>query len=118
MRIEDPDTLRWEDEIIFVEDPAGLPYVREILGSAGTRRGRPPFRDHRLIAYAALKPNSPCCVSRRFERRMWYVSDWDPYPGGPCEAVEPTSLKAGTPSVPYGRWKPLTGVATKDEGSR
>lgn len=98
-----PDTTEGESAVIWVEDPASFPYVREVYGPTHSRRSGIRVGSGRVVAYATLKPTVPSeeGFPGVFYRRHWYVTSWDPYPGGPGEAVVPQSIQPGRPSSPY-----------------
>ncbi|MGW1226517.1 DUF6009 family protein [Streptomyces sp. NPDC001478] len=97
-----------EVEIVWLEDPMGLDYVRQSLDKVNTRKGRPRYeRDGRLIGYSNLAPKAPRSIgSGLFARRTFYLLPHDrpnrpddpecPYKvGSPLEAVDPRTLAPG-----------------------
>jgi hypothetical protein len=40
-------------------------------------------------------------VASYWRRRVWWLREYDPYEGGPCEAVVTASIEAGRPSRIY-----------------
>ncbi|MFE1444569.1 DUF6009 family protein [Streptomyces sp. NPDC058739] len=112
-----------EDEIVhevgfvWLEDIAGLDYVRQSLDRLPTRRGRPAYhRDGRMVGYALLSPRAkPSRSSGTFRRRVFWLlpHDRDTEPkglyaaGAPAEAVDPRTLAPGT----KGRKTPRSGGA-------
>jgi hypothetical protein len=101
---EDPDNeLCFEEDIVWVEDPTNLRYVRETDKILPNRAGRPGKRyiSGRLVAYSTLKSKTPSLPPKgtaQFRRRVWFLTDSDFYDGGPAEAVDPKTIKAGQPS--------------------
>ncbi|MFJ3673792.1 DUF6009 family protein [Streptomyces sp. NPDC090106] len=95
-----------EADVVWLEDPDNLDYVRQALDKVTTRRGRPRYdRDGRLVGYTNLKPGSPSDPdSGLFARRVFFLLPHDrdtdpegPYAvGAPGEAVDPSTLAAGT----------------------
>ncbi|KOU42068.1 transcription factor [Streptomyces sp. WM4235] len=92
--------------MIWLEDVAELDYVRQSLDRLPTRRGKPAYhRDGRLVGYAQLGPQAkPSRSSGTFRRRVFWLlpHDRDSVPdglyasGAPAEAVDPTTLAAGS----------------------
>ncbi|MDR6980878.1 hypothetical protein J2X68_007620 [Streptomyces sp. 3330] len=100
--------LAQETEIVWLEDPMRLDYVRQALDKVNTRRGKPRYeRDGRLIGYSNLEPEAPRRIdSGLFARRIFYLLPHDrpnrpgdpdcPYNvGSPLEAVDPRTVGAG-----------------------
>ncbi|MFD8978924.1 DUF6009 family protein [Streptomyces sp. NPDC059564] len=100
------DEIHHEVDLIWLEDVTALDYVRQSLDRLPTRRGKPAYhRDGRLVGYAQLgskaKPSRP---SGTFRRRVFWLlpHDRDTVPdglyatGAPAEAVDPTTLVAGS----------------------
>ncbi|WP_415954473.1 DUF6009 family protein [Streptomyces sp. KLOTTS4A1] len=100
--------LAQEAEIVWLEDPTPLDYVRQALDKVNTRRGKPRYeRDGRLIGYSNLAPKAPRSAdSGLFARRTFYLLPHDrpnrpddpecPYRvGSPLEAVDPRTIDAG-----------------------
>ncbi|MGW6016184.1 DUF6009 family protein [Streptomyces sp. NPDC055210] len=101
------DDLAQETEIVWLEDPSSLDYVRQALDKVNTRRGKPRYeRDGRLIGYSNLEPKAQRSVdSGLFARRTFYLLPHDrpnrpgdpdcPYNvGAPLEAVDPRTVTA------------------------
>ncbi|GAA2307864.1 DUF6009 family protein [Streptomyces kunmingensis] len=97
-----------EVEIVWIEDPMKLDYVRQALDKVHTRKGKPRYeRDGRLIGYSNLAPKAPRSAdSGLFARRTFYLLPHDrpnrpddpecPYKvGSPLEAVDPRTVAAG-----------------------
>ena len=124
------EAIEQEDKIVWLRDPAPYDYLREVTVSC-------PFRSKmgksnmisgvnsdggpgaHTVAYATLKSNATGFMGR-FERRLWWVKEYDRYAGSaqnsskykgtytdpisaPCEAVNIRTIKAGVPSE---RWHP------------
>ncbi|MET9497398.1 DUF6009 family protein [Streptomyces sp. NPDC006552] len=100
--------LAQEVEIVWLEDPADLDYVRQALDKVNTRRGKPRYeRDGRLIGYTNLGPKAPRSAhSGLFARRTFYLLPHDrpnqpddpdgPYKvGSPLEAIDPCTVEPG-----------------------
>lgn len=100
------DEIHHEIDLIWLEDVTGLDYVRQSLDRLPTRRGKPAYhRDGRLVGYAQLGPGAkPSRSSGTFRRRVFWLlpHDRDMVPdglyatGAPAEAVDPTTLTAGS----------------------
>ncbi len=98
------EVLDGEIDVIWLQDTAGLPYVREVVWSAPTRR-RPPARNvrrsGRMIGYTIVAADAPRDYGGYFRRRYFYVAAHDasedpdsPYLAGgmPCEGVAPSAV--------------------------
>ncbi|MGZ3713838.1 MAG: DUF6009 family protein [Ktedonobacterales bacterium] len=98
-----------EEAVVWLEDSAKYPYLREtpsLLRGRRTSPGRGTYGIH-IVAYATLKPLARGAAngSKFFHRRIWYYKDTsDFYPGGPIEAVVPTTIMAGEYADAY-YWK-------------
>lgn len=100
------DEIHHEVELVWLEDVTELDYVRQSLDRLPTRRGKPAYhRDGRLVGYAQLGPQAkPSRSSGTFRRRVFWLlpHDRDSLPNGlyatgaPAEAVDPTTLEAGS----------------------
>ncbi|KIF04306.1 transcription factor [Streptomyces sp. RSD-27] len=100
------DEIHHEVELVWLEDVTELDYVRQSLDRLPTRRGKPAYhRDGRLVGYAQLGPQAkPSRSSGTFRRRVFWLlpHDRDTLPdglyatGAPAEAVDPTTLAAGS----------------------
>ncbi len=100
------DEIHHEVDLIWLEDVTELDYVRQSLDRLPTRRGKPAYhRDGRLVGYAQLGPQAkPSRSSGTFRRRVFWLlpHDRDTAPdglyasGAPAEAVDPTTLTAGS----------------------
>jgi hypothetical protein len=114
-----PGWLRREARVVWLEDPAGLSYVREQAVWVPTRRGRVAWRrvdaspaGARLVGYTELRPDAPRERTwgddpRRFRRRVFYVLAHDrdgvapapvmARPHAPREGVDPSTVAPGEP---------------------
>lgn len=100
------DEIHHEIDLVWLEDVTELDYVRQSLDRLPTRRGKPAYhRDGRLVGYAQLGPGAkPSRSSGTFRRRVFWLlpHDRDMVPdglyasGAPAEAVDPTTLTAGS----------------------
>ncbi|WP_331732472.1 DUF6009 family protein (plasmid) [Streptomyces avidinii] len=100
------DEIHHEVDLVWLEDVTELDYVRQSLDRLTTRRGKPAYhRDGRLVGYAQLGPQAkPSRSSGTFRRRVFWLlpHDRDTVPdglyasGAPAEAVDPTTLTAGS----------------------
>ncbi len=86
-----------EREIVWLKDRKAYPYLREMEYTFRTRSQKPKVKT--LVAYAVLDPKTPRHSRPGFLRRYWYVLPHDPYPGGPIEGVDPTSICPGVASM-------------------
>ncbi|MFD9575892.1 DUF6009 family protein [Streptomyces sp. NPDC059982] len=100
------DEIHHEVDLVWLEDVTELDYVRQSLDRLPTRRGKPAYhRDGRLVGYAQLGSKAkPSRSSGTFRRRVFWLlpHDRDTVPdglyasGAPAEAVDPTTLVAGS----------------------
>lgn len=94
------NSIQHEEAVVWLVDPAELTYVRE-PSRIGTFHGRHLCVGDRapkcVVAYALHPRGCHCGAATRY----WYLSSWDPYLPGPCEAVVPSSVQPGKPSVAY-----------------
>lgn len=97
--------LQFETLVVWLEDKALFPYVREFHPDCTAKKGwaKKWGGRHRVVAYAELS-DEVRTVQRRVTRRAWYFDENDPYPGKdkPSEGVIPSSITAGKESA-YGR---------------
>lgn len=94
-----------EAEVVWLENPEDLDYVRQALDKVPTRKGRPRYsRDGRLIGYTNLQAGALSDPdSGLFARRAFFLLPHDrdqqpqgPYAvGAPGEAVDPRTIEAG-----------------------
>lgn len=94
-----------EAEVIWLEDPENLDYVRQALDKVSTRRGRPRYeRDGRMVGYTNLAADADRDPdSGLFARRTFFLLPHDrdnspqgPYDeGAPGEAVDPRTIAPG-----------------------
>lgn len=94
-----------ETEVVWLEDPVHLDYVRQALDKVHARRGKPRYeRDGRLIGYTNLKSGADSDPdSGLFARRTFFLLPHDrdnlptgPYEvGAPGEAVDPRTIRPG-----------------------
>ncbi|MFE9500224.1 DUF6009 family protein [Streptomyces collinus] len=94
-----------EVEVVWVEEPSHLDYVRQALDKVHARRGRPRYeRDGRLIGYTNLRAGAESDPdSGLFARRTFFLLPHDrdndpagPYEvGAPGEAVDPRTIEPG-----------------------
>ena len=91
-----------EQDIVWLDDRSKYPYVREVQYSVWGRTPRPSKGrvPGKLVAYATLKPTASANSPGKFVRRLFYVTERDPYRrGSPYEAVDPYSVYPGTPAM-------------------
>ncbi|WP_329295525.1 DUF6009 family protein [Streptomyces sp. NBC_01455] len=101
----DPEEIAYETELVWLEDPSLLDYVRQSLDRLPSRRGKPAYyRDGRMVGYAILgKDAKPSRASGTFRRRVFWLlpHDRDQQPGGlyetgaPSEAIDPRTVAPG-----------------------
>lgn len=95
----DHPALANEARIVWLVPIEQLPrYVREGVTTLPFRARQPGRRrvPHRLVGYAELRPDARGRYGM-FERRIFWLTDHDPYDGGgcPCEAVDPLTVRVG-----------------------
>jgi hypothetical protein len=129
----DPSTVKYEEYIVWLRNPELYDYLR--LGIVPCHaRVRFPLKSidpgkytdggpgSHIVAYAGLRPDAPSDWTRRFERRYWWVKEYDRFIGStrwiqrdgtpqmdgyidtkysPCEAVDIDCIIAGFPSQNY-----------------
>ncbi|WP_327425647.1 DUF6009 family protein (plasmid) [Streptomyces sp. NBC_01527] len=98
----DPEEIAHETELVWLEDPTMLDYVRQSLDRLPSRRGKPAYhRDGRMVGYAILgKDAKPSRYSGTFRRRVFWLlpHDRDRQPAGlyetgaPSEAIDPRTV--------------------------
>jgi len=95
-----------EIDIIWLDNPLKYTYLREsCYSTTKPRMIRKKMHRSRLIGYSVHKADG----SRYYPRRIWTLNDWDRdlEPTGvyaddcPWEAVLPSSIQAGKPSLRY-----------------
>ncbi|MET7275715.1 MULTISPECIES: DUF6009 family protein [Streptomyces] len=97
------DEIVHETDLVWLEDPADLDYVRQSLDRLPNRKGKPAYhRDGRMIGYAVLGTTAKASrASGTFRRRVFWLlpHDRDSEPdglyttGAPAEAVDPRTLQ-------------------------
>ncbi|MFD9053473.1 DUF6009 family protein [Streptomyces zaomyceticus] len=100
------DEIKYETELVWLEDLDGLDYVRQSIDRLPTRRGKPAYyRDGRMVGYAVLAPQAKSSpASGTFRRRVFWLlpHDRDSVPdglyamGAPAEAVDPRTIEPGS----------------------
>jgi hypothetical protein len=101
----DPEQIKHETEIVWLEDIDSLDYVRQSLDRLQNRSSKPPYyRAGRLVGYAVLGAGAKGSrASGTFLRRVFWVAphdrDQDPdglyARGAPSEAVDPRTIGPG-----------------------
>ncbi|MFJ2478327.1 DUF6009 family protein [Streptomyces sp. NPDC087659] len=96
------DEISYETDLVWLEDPSELDYVRQSLDRLPTRQARPAYhRAGRMVGYAILGPQAkPSRSSGTFRRRVFWLlpHDRDNEPtgvyetGAPAEAIDPRTL--------------------------
>ncbi|MGI5255524.1 DUF6009 family protein [Actinacidiphila glaucinigra] len=94
-----------EAEIVWLEDPSNLDYVRQALDKTPRKAGRPRYaRDGRMVGYSVLGESATANPdSGLYERRVFFLlpHDRDQEPLGvyvhdsPGEAVDPHTIAVG-----------------------
>lgn len=95
--------LEHETEVVWLEDPASLDYVRQALDKTSRKRGKPRYaRDGRMVGYTELDElMQPDPDSGLYRRRVFFLlphdRDADPLglykEGAPGEAVDPRTVE-------------------------
>ncbi|MFF3606913.1 DUF6009 family protein [Streptomyces sp. NPDC002463] len=95
--------LKYETELVWLEDVSRLDYVRQSLDRLPTRSGKPAYhRDGRMVGYAVLGSDAKASrASGTFRRRVFWLlpHDRDSEPEGlyagsaPAEAIDPSTLR-------------------------
>ncbi|WTX00863.1 DUF6009 family protein (plasmid) [Streptomycetaceae bacterium NBC_01309] len=101
----EPEQIKDETEIIWLEEIDSLDYVRQALDRLPGKTARPSYlRPGRMVGYAVLGPKAKGSrESGKFLRRVFWVAphDRDQAPhgvysrGAPSEAVDPRTLAPG-----------------------
>ncbi|MEU1568530.1 DUF6009 family protein [Streptomyces mirabilis] len=94
--------LTHEEDVVWLEDPEKLDYVRQALDKTKRRNTKPPYaRDGRMVGYALLDDHAePDPDSGLYKRRVFFLlpHDRDSLPNGlyrqgaPGEAVDPRTI--------------------------
>jgi hypothetical protein len=95
--------LTHEEQVVWLEDPENLDYVRQALDKTRRRNTKPPYaRDGRMVGYALLDDQAePDPDSGLYKRRVFFLlpHDRDSLPSGlyregaPGEAVDPRTIE-------------------------
>ena len=95
--------LTHEEQVVWLEEPDNLDYVRQALDKTRRRNTKPPYeRDGRMVGYALLDDQAePDPDSGLYKRRVFFLlpHDRDSLPGGlyregaPGEAVDPRTIE-------------------------
>ncbi|MFI0241792.1 DUF6009 family protein [Streptomyces sp. NPDC016845] len=101
--------LTHECDIVWLEDPTPLDYVRQALDKTKRRGNKPPYgRDGRMVGYAVLDDTAEADPdSGLYRRRVFYLlpHDRDSAPdgvyteGAPGEAVDPRTITIKDPGT-------------------
>ncbi|MGW6360912.1 DUF6009 family protein [Streptomyces sp. NPDC055092] len=96
-----------EDDVVWLEAPDTLDYVRQTLDKTRRRNTKPPYlRDGRMVGYARLSQDAePDPDSGLYKRRIFFLlpHDRDSLPdglyqnGAPGEAVDPRTVEPTKP---------------------
>jgi hypothetical protein len=110
MDMLDPESLTQEESVVWTEDSATLPYVREYFEEcAGTRQW--PVRwtgPGRRVGYTVLRKDAESShAPGYFARRVFWVNDYDRCndpkgiykTGCPAEGVDPLTVAPGVPGT-------------------
>ena len=109
----DEKTLRYEKEIVWLEDPNDYPWVREGITDFCQKQGISKSRQsqietkQKLIGYADLEDDAPASFTsgskKHYDRRVFVVcdNDYEAYKNGgyPIEAVDPSTVEPKTKGV-------------------
>ncbi|MEU9646227.1 DUF6009 family protein [Streptomyces sp. NPDC048188] len=98
-----------EEEVVWLENPENLDYVRQALDKTKRRNTQPHYaRDGRMVGYALLDNNAePDPDSGLYKRRIFFLlpHDRDSLPhglyseGAPGEAVDPLTVEPKKPGA-------------------
>lgn len=101
--------LTHEEQVVWLENPENLDYVRQALDKTRRRNTRPPYaRDGRMVGYALLGEGAePDPDSGLYKRRVFFLlpHDRDSLPdglyreGAPGEAVDPHTVAPRKPGA-------------------
>ncbi|MFH8533959.1 DUF6009 family protein [Streptomyces tendae] len=113
--------LAREHDVVWLEDPETLDYVRQTLDKTRRRNTKPPYlRDGRMVGYARLDDGAePDPDSGLYKRRVFFLlpHDRDSLPhglyqeGAPGEAVDPRTIAPKKPGTKTERSQRGPGVA-------
>ncbi|GGP93356.1 DUF6009 family protein [Streptomyces melanogenes] len=97
--------LRHESDVVWLEDPTPLDYVRQALDKTPRRRGKPRYhRDGRMVGYTELDQHAEADPDSSLHRRRVFFllpHDRDTQPdgvyqiGAPGEAIDPRTIEPG-----------------------
>ncbi|MFJ9041450.1 DUF6009 family protein [Streptomyces sp. NPDC102406] len=114
--------LAHEDDVVWLEDPETLDYVRQALDKTKRRNTKPPYlRDGRMVGYARLGGDAePDPDSGLYKRRVFFLlpHDRDSLPtglyqeGAPGEAVDPRTIEPRKPGAKTERSQHGPSIAT------
>jgi hypothetical protein len=105
----DASEITHEQEVVWLEDPSQLDYVRQAVDKTKRRGTKPPYaRDGRMVGYAVLDHEAePDPDSGLYRRRVFFLLPHDrdsqpqgPYAvGAPGEAVDPRTVEPKSPGA-------------------
>ncbi|MEV0186433.1 DUF6009 family protein [Streptomyces sp. NPDC050625] len=111
-----------EQEVVWLEDPGTLDYVRQALDKTPRRNTKPRYaRDGRMVGYALLDDDAePDPDSGLYRRRVFFLLPHDrdslprgPYHvGAPGEAVDPRTIEPRNPGAKTPRSQGRTAIAS------
>lgn len=90
------DAIKWEEEIVWIEDADQHPYVRERFVVASQRSGSFPWKHAgRLVGYANMREDMPNTGTNGFFKRRAFFLKSNDYYEYPSEAVDPDTVSPG-----------------------
>ncbi|MFF4402689.1 DUF6009 family protein [Streptomyces sp. NPDC001480] len=105
----DASEITHEQDVVWLEDPGKLHYVRQAIDKTPRRHNKPRYaRDGRMIGYAVLDDQAePDPDSGLYRRRVFFLlpHDRDSQPNGPYavgapgEAVDPSTIHPKNPGA-------------------
>jgi hypothetical protein len=113
MTLANEEALKYEEKIVWLEDPNNYPWLRELSTDFYTKKGISKNRQseieklgrQKIIGYAELEDNAPpsfiddATNNKHYYRRIFTIrkDDYENYKNNyPTEAVDPLTIEAKT----------------------